>query len=65
MKADTIRVGDTLRLKKDNPYGWGTFALTVLEVRPRAGYKTPWIVCSPTTDNTIAYFKPSDFQGRA
>ena len=59
MKADTIRVGDILRLKKDNPYGLGPLLIRVTELRTRGHYKTPWVI-----DERAHAYKPSDFSNR-
>ena len=59
MTSNAIRVGDTLRLKKDNPYGFGPALKTVTELRYRNGYKVPFVICGTEA------FKPRDFQGHA
>ena len=55
-----IRIGDKLRLKRDNRYGLGPIVVTVIEVRSHGHYKTPWII-----GENLAAYRPSDFAGRA
>jgi hypothetical protein len=65
MKATDIRVGDTLTLKADNPYGLGPATRTVAEVREKAGYKSVWIITDQLNDlGAPEAFKASDFSGR-
>lgn len=67
MRAADITEGDTLKLKRDNPYGLGPVLVRVTAIRENPPYKVPWIV-STDYDNGSggpACFRPSDFSGRA
>lgn len=66
MRAGDIRVGDTLRLKPDNPYGLGPVTRYVTEVRPKPGYKSVWIITDQLNEiGHLEAFKPSDFASKA
>lgn len=66
MKAESIRVGDVLRLKRDNPYGLGPATRTVAEIRVKQGYRSVWIITDKLNDlGTAEVFPPSAFSGRA
>jgi hypothetical protein len=66
MKQDAIRVGDVLRLKRDNAYGLGDMTRTVREIREKRGYKSVWIISeTPNGAGDFEAFKPSDFSGHA
>ena len=66
MRADAIRVGDVLRLKRNNVYGLGDMTRTVREIREKSGYKSVWIISDqPNGAGDFEAFKPSDFSGHA
>lgn len=60
MKAESIEVGDLLRLKpkRQQAYGAPSALVRVTAITPRKGYKTPWI-----RQGDEAY-TPSDFERR-
>ena len=57
MNAKQIVKGQTLELKRDNPYGFTDLLVTVEELRYRSGYLTPWII-----DPQGRAFRPRDFK---
>ncbi len=70
MKALDIRVGQTLRLKKEavERYGCTSSLVTVSRLAYKGSYKTPlvvaneaWIDASGNT-HSEAFYRPSDFQ---
>lgn len=66
MKVTDIRVGDVLRLKRNNVYGLGDMTRTVQEIRPKPNYKSVWIISDqPNGAGDFEAFKPSDFSGHA
>ena len=58
MKHQDIKVGMTLKLKKERQeaYAMPTFWVEVTGIKPRSGYKVPWIVSNGS------YYKPQDFE---
>ena len=65
MRAADISMGDTLRVKKDNPYGFPPDVFTVTHVTTRDGYKTPWIWGTLNRAPEIIPLRPSDFKSHA
>jgi hypothetical protein len=66
MTAAQISVGDRLTLKPNNAYGLGPLTVTVIGLKPRVGYKVPWVLCEPPQGEVTPWaFKPSDFKSRA
>lgn len=70
MRHQDIQVGDTLKLKSDNAYGFGSRLVEVVGIEQRDGYATPWIRglyywTNETNGNRnmdFGHFKPSDFK---
>jgi hypothetical protein len=66
MRAEAIRIGDVLRLKRNNVYGLGDVTRTVVEIREKPGYRSVWIISDqPNGAGSTEAFKPSDFSGHA
>lgn len=59
MRHNDIRVGDTLKLRKDNSYGLPPLRVFVTELRYRRGYKVPFVMSGPEA------YRPKDFAGHA
>lgn len=72
MRHTDISVGDTLRLKPNNGYGFGPREVQVVAIEPRNGYAVPWIRGKYRWTNPhnghdnldFGSFKPSDFACR-
>lgn len=64
MRAAAISVGDTLKLKKDNPYGLAPQDMTVIALRCNPGYTTPFVYVAEL-DAPYNALRPKDFSGRA
>jgi len=60
MRHTDIREGDRLRLRADNPYGFGPMIVTVSGFKYRPGYKTPHVLV-----DGVGAFQPRDFQRHA
>jgi len=60
MRHTDIREGDRLRLRPDNPYGFGPMIVTVSGLKYRLGYKVPHVLVSG-----VGAFLPRDFQRHA
>jgi hypothetical protein len=62
MRHQDIQTGMTLRLKRDNGYGFGPVTVEVLALVPRPGYSVPHIFGRYAPDAEPGYFRPSDFE---
>ena len=65
MRHTDIHIGDRLRVKRDNPYGFPPDVFTVTQITTRDGYKVPWIWGTLNRAPETIPLRPSDFSGRA